>query len=104
MTHDMTYDRTNPPPDDLMAKVLAPFYGFDTIEAWTETMDPRVCTDAALELLHHLVNLSPYGRLDCVLGGWDLADENDTRAFLPLSSEPFRTGVAWLAVDVLGVG
>lgn len=127
----MKHDRTKMPPDELMCKVVAKWKGWG--EAFYEENDypdpdafvqdpewylneeykgtypgqpdPRSDTDAALELLHWLVNQSPYGRLDCVIAGWHLsmADENDTREHIPTSGEPFCCAVCWLARDVLGV-
>lgn len=71
--------------------------------------DPRTDTDAALELLRWVEMNAP---LRCEIdevyadGTWwkyQHADGTSDSIVIPISGQPFRTSVCWLAVDVLGV-
>ena len=117
----MTHDRTNPPPDEIMGKVVAKWKGWDDSipvgkGLWNDshmlvqgkppydnaTEDPRDDPNAALELLHWLVNRTQG------IGFWwkpkswvfDLPTGNID---VPISGQPMRTAVCWLAAEVLGV-
>ena len=134
----MTHDRTNPPPDEIMGKVVAKWKGWDDIHLLNDedcdgnywdvdrvygpyscplfhqykkdaahdltgfVFDPRTDTNAALELLHWLVNRTQG------IGFWwkpkswvfDLPTGNID---VPISGQPMRTAVCWLAAEVLGV-
>jgi hypothetical protein len=113
-------DRSSPPSDELMAKVVAEWKGWDDSVPvgrglWNDshmlvqgkppyanaTHDPRIVTDAALELLHHCLTQGPNaGSLNSNRrGGWQASYAEH----IPVSDQPFRTAVCWLAVDVLGV-
>ena len=125
-------DRTQPPSNELMCKVVAKWKGweFDQIEHTTpngihrfwdnETnefqSDPRTDTDAALELRTDIMdtldrkNQSDDFYIEEGGHGWSVVrydgdgDPRDyTHDYFPISGEPFRTAVCWLAVDVLGV-
>lgn len=74
--------------------------------------DPRTDTDAALELFHSLVQEVDCGYW-CSSRAWvfELNGERNEDGYpygcrvydIPISGEPFRRGVCWLACDVLGV-
>lgn len=62
--------------------------------------DPRSDTDAALELLHHaMLKLGGVAFTWC-LGGFVIR-AFDEHVIIPLSGQPMRTAVCWLAVDVM---
>lgn len=122
----LTHDRTKPPSDEIMARVVAEWrgwkHGLDTIDFrhgkvfrgngcshYVPVDDPRTDTDAALELFHSVARQEVEnewgGQMPIVLlpDRWRIWVDGN-RKYLPLSGEPFRTSVCWLAVDVLGVG
>jgi len=112
-----------------MAKVVAKWKGWESCkgpfwngnhnafqcqqEPYTIVPDPRESTDAALDLLHWVADYI----IDAVedgLGVVQLQRENgvwhvwnywsgNEYGDIPISGQPFRTAVCWLAVDVLGV-
>lgn len=119
-------DRTTPPSDAAMGKVVAEWMGWDDFigsengglfghdpkepyeTAWVA--DPRTNTDAALELLGWLMD--EMERLDGNSrylikrdAEWQLHEHSPIYMdhIIPISGEPFRTAICWLAVDVLGV-
>ena len=123
----MTTDRTQPPPDDLMCKVVAKWKGWKkgvkyrhalhiqhrsgtfhntaTDEAQIPALDPRTDTDAALELLgwlwkRHLNYLHTVEGGKCTLY-YDMGSRYGELVIQ--GGIAFRTTVCWLAVDVLGV-
>jgi hypothetical protein len=118
-------DRTNPPSDEVMAKVVAKWRGVDVpfvvtistvgkgIKALVpmgrevvEIVDPRFDTDAALELLWFLDGISAFEILADIRNkqtGWCIRNWDDMPMFIPISGQPFRTAVCWLVVDVMGV-
>ena len=72
--------------------------------------DPRTDTDAALELLHHIeVPLDPnmsekHWWTPKNLTTTEVSEsEYRAREYIPVSGEPFRRAVCWLAVDVMEV-
>lgn len=129
----MTTDRTQPPSDELMGKVVAKWKGwrhgskyhpdgprgsfFTNIVgpehiAHPLVVDPRTDTNAALDLLGYLMGYhkacdEPIISFDTE---WQIHDFACCDGVLghpvreiPTSGEPFCIAVCWLAVDVLGV-
>ncbi|MHA7813270.1 MAG: hypothetical protein ACX94C_07770 [Phycisphaerales bacterium] len=132
----MTIDRTQPPSDEIMGKVVAKWKGWDDAfyeendypdqdafvqdpewylnEEYKGTYpgqpDPRECTDAVLELLHHIgIPLDPnmadrHWWTPVNLTTTEVGEaEYRSREYIPISGQPFRTAVCWLAAEVLGV-
>lgn len=116
--HKMT-DRTQPPSDELMCKVVTKWKGWDgtyfasspqqfvadPMPAFHPILvnDPRTNTDAANDLLGWLYD--EHGTLTRSEGRqWHwYAWGSDVKATFPNSGQPFRTAVCWIAVDALGV-
>jgi hypothetical protein len=118
-------DRTKPPSDKLMGKVVAKWAGHDESTHFDNGMfyyephkylecvefickDPRSDTDAALELLCEICERQWWIIESTEDRGWEILpvdfDSNDqVKAAIPISGQPFRTAVCWLAVDVMGV-
>jgi len=135
-------DRSAPPPDEIMARVVGEWKGWkeahfypprisnpfgegswrskpDDYSAPVE-VDPRFCTDAALELLGCLIE-------KCLNHTYDASEQGEPALYMELSGhafnknpenhpsgyftgnlpicggQPFRTAICWLAVDVMGV-
>ena len=131
----MTYDRTQPPNDELMVQVLKIIHGIDIPVVTTystvvpcpivsltplgccvvDVVDPRTDTNAALDLLHWVLgeyeNKEQYAGFYLERGNrgmWDIMRhfEGDSfpkeyKANIPISGQPMRTAVCWLAVDVM---
>jgi hypothetical protein len=142
----MDNERSNPPSDEIMGKVVAKWKGWDFIHLlnhedcdgkyWDDDIvygpyscplfhqykkdaahdltgfvfDPRVDTDAALELLGWLCDEMERqdGNSRYIIkrdNEWQVHEHSPIYCdhIVPLSGEPFRRTVCWLAADVLGV-
>jgi len=127
----MTHDRTRPPSDEIMARVVGEWKGWkrpkrvtdlfsgDMLDRWLDSFSgdpyidcPRADTDAALELLGWL-EMTDRASFQSDVYESEIAEEAQGPCWevtsymgvsmIPLSGQPFRTAICWLAVDVMGV-
>jgi hypothetical protein len=115
----MDNDRSSPPSDEIMGKVVAKTHKWESCkgpfwngnhnafqcqqEPYAIVPDPRESTDAALELLHWMEYRYHHLALnrEWVREGYLIRFQYPR--LIPISGQPFRTAVCWLAADVLGV-